>query len=133
MTTNMEQKKQETLKESEHTRDRPVYLPATDIYETDGAVVVVADMPGVDEKNVDVDLDDDVLTLTGHTVPEPFEGVDLVCCGYRPGDYRRSFTLSDGVEREGIKAQLKNGVLRVTLPKAKKAEPRKIAVETASN
>jgi HSP20 family protein len=113
----------------EQTRDMPVYVPDTDIYETGEAVVVVADMPGVDEKHVDVDLEQGVLTITGSVEPERFEGYQLVVEGYRPGNYRRSFTLSNDVDVDGISARIKDGVLRIRLPKAKELRPRKIQVE----
>lgn len=113
----------------EHTRDLPVYVPDTDIYETEDAVVVVADMPGVDEKHVDVDLENRTLTINGHQVPETFAGFELAYAGYRPGNYRRSFKLSEDVDVEGITARIKDGVLRIRLPKAKELQPRKIPVE----
>ena len=117
---------------TEHTRDLPVYLPATDIYETENTVEVLADMPGVDEQHVDVSLENNVLTLTGHREAEQEEGRTMVCCGYAPGNFKRTFTLSDDVDREGIKARIKDGVLRVTLPKAKELQARKIKVEAGT-
>lgn len=117
----------------EQTRDVPVYIPDTDIYETDDAIVVVADMPGVDEKHVDVDLEQRVLTISGTSAEaETFEGYALAAQGYRPGDYRRSFTLSNDVDVDGITARIKDGVLRIRLPKAKELQPRKIQVECGS-
>lgn len=113
----------------EQTRDMPVYVPDTDIYELDDAVVVVADMPGVDEKHVEVDLEQRVLTITGQVEPENLDGYELVAEGYRPGNYRRSFTLSNDVDVDGITARIKDGVLRIRLPKAKELQPRKIQVE----
>lgn len=113
----------------EHTRDLPVYVPDTDIYETPDAVFVVTDMPGVDEKHVDVDLENRILTLNGQQVAETFEGYELAYAGYRPGNYRRSFTLTEDVDVEGITARIKDGVLRIRLPKAKELQPRKIQVE----
>ncbi len=116
----------------EQTRDMPVYIPDTDIYETDNAVVVVADMPGVDDKHVDVDLEQRVLTITGTVEPEKWEGYELAAHGYRSGNYRRSFTLSNDVDVDGISARIKDGVLRIRLPKAKELQPRKIQVECGS-
>lgn len=114
---------------AENTRDVPVYVPATDIYETPQTIVVVADMPGVDEKRVDINLENNVLTIAGHRAAEDEAPRQLVCCGYLQGDYRRTFAISDDVNRDGIRAQMKNGVLRITLPKSEKLQPRKIAVE----
>ena len=119
----------EAIRTAEHTRDTPVYVPATDIYETPQSVVVVADMPGVDEKHVDINLENNVLTLSANREAEADKSGQLLCCGYTPGSYKRTFALTDGVDREGIKARMKDGVLRITLPKSKELQPRKITVE----
>jgi len=115
----------------ELAQDRPVYSPDTDIYEKEDGVLVLCDMPGVDEKHVDVTLENDVLTLTGYQQVEDPSGYDPVYWGFRPGVFRRSFTLSTAVDRAGIKARIRNGVLQVNLPKAEEAQPKKIRVETA--
>ena len=115
----------------EQTRNVPCYTPAVDIYETAGDVFVVADMPGVDDKHVEVNLENNVLTLTGHGAPESAESYTLLRRGYAAGDYVRSFNLSEDVDRNGIKAQMRNGVLRIRLPKAAEKQPRRIAVESA--
>lgn len=125
----VETKTTENTRPAEETRNTPVYTPNTDIYETRDAIIVVADMPGVDDKHVEVQLENDVLTLTGRSSPEEIPGLDLLYRGYSTGDYRRSFTLSDNVKRENIKARIKDGVLRITLPKAKRNQPREIPVE----
>ena len=115
----------------EQTRNVPCYSPAVDIYETETDVFVVADMPGVDDKHVEVSLEDNVLTLTGHGAADSAEGYTVLGRGYAAGDYTRAFNLSEDVDRDGIKAQMKNGVLRIRLPKAAEKQPRKIAVESA--
>jgi len=115
---------------AEHTRDVPVYIPATDIYETAEAVMVVADMPGVDKSQIDINLENNVLTITATREETHPENGQLLYGGYTPGDYKRSFTLTEEVDREGIKANIKDGVLRITIPKAKELQPRKIAVES---
>lgn len=109
---------------------RPLYVPATDVYERDDALVIVADMPGVGEKDVKIDLDNNVLTLRGRATALKQEGFDALFSEFAGGDYERSFQLSDDVDRDAIKASLKNGVLRVELPKAEQAKPRKISVQT---
>jgi HSP20 family protein len=113
----------------EQARDVPVFVPAADIYETQQAVVVVADMPGVDEKHVTVTLENDLLTIAGQAVPEQVQDGDVLYQGYVSGDYSRSFKITQGVDRDKIQAQMKNGALRVTLPKAEHLQPRSIAVE----
>lgn len=112
----------------ERTRDRLAFVPRVDIYETGEAITVVADMPGVDENTVDVTVENDVLTIQGYVEPEEPEGYDLAFAEYQVGDYQRAFTLSDQVDRGGIEATLKDGVLRLVLPKMAEAKRRKIAI-----
>lgn len=115
----------------ERTRQRPVYTPPTDIYDNETSVVLVADMPGVDEKSVEVTLEDDVLTIVGRTPDFAPHGYRRTYAEFEPGDYRRSFVLSDRVDAAGIQASVKNGVLRVMVPKSKPAQ-RKIPIVGAS-
>jgi HSP20 family protein len=115
---------------AERTRDRLAFVPRADVYETEEAIVVVADMPGVDENSVDITLEDNVLTINGYVEPEQPEGHSLAYAEYRVGDYVRAFTLSDQIDQEGIEATVKDGVLQLHLPKAAAAKPRKIPVMT---
>ncbi len=115
--------------DAERMEYRPVYVPATDIYEREDALVVVADMPGATEKDVEIHLDNDVLTIAGRAEFERPEGFDDLYSEFEAGRYERVFTLSEDINREGIKATMKNGVLRVELPKTEKVRPRKIAVQ----
>jgi HSP20 family protein len=134
MTTAIQEMKNQpagNAKDIELTEDRPVYTPATDIYEKDDSILVLCDMPGVDEKNVDVTLENDILTLTGTQVAEEQQG-SASYREYWPGVFRRVFQLSTDVDRAKIKATMKNGVLQVMLPKAEAAQPRKIAVEASA-
>ncbi len=118
-------------RKTEMTRDLPVFTPAADIFEKDDALLVVCDMPGVPESDVDIDLKDDVLTITGRQSDQTPEQGQLAYRGYATGIYRRAFTLATDIDREKIKARLVNGVLSISLPKAESVRPRKIAVETA--
>ena len=114
----------------EAARDCPVAVPEADIYEANGAIVVLADMPGLDDKAVTVELENDVLTLRGRAPaagPEPAGAFVREFCGC---DYERSFALNTEIDREHIRAQMKNGVLKVTLPLAAELKPRTIAVES---
>jgi HSP20 family protein len=111
----------------ERTRPRPVYTPPTDIYDNESSVVLVADMPGVDEKSVEVTLEDDVLTILGRTPDLAPQGYRRTYAEFEPGDYQRSFVLSDRADAAGIQASVKNGVLRVMVPKAKPVQ-RKIPI-----
>ncbi len=126
-----ESQKQEMVESgAERTREGIVFIPNVDIYETNEAVVVVADMPGVDENSVDITLEKDILTIKGYVTPEVPEGYALAYREYRVGDYERSFTLSNEINKEGIEAIVKDGVVRVYLPKATPTT-RKIAVKAA--
>jgi HSP20 family protein len=113
---------------TERTRDRLAFVPRADIYETDDTIVVVADMPGVDESSLDITLENNELTINGYVEPMQPEDYSLTYAEYREGDYVRSFRLSDEIDREGIEATLKDGVLRLNLPKVKEARTRKIEV-----
>jgi HSP20 family molecular chaperone IbpA len=114
--------------EGERTRDRPAFVPRADIYETDQEIVVVADMPGVDEKSVDITLENNVLTISGEVDLTPPAGQTLSFAEYQVGDYQRAFALSDQIEREEISATVKDGVLRLHLPKITEARVKKIAI-----
>ncbi len=107
------------------------FTPAVDIFEKGEATVVLADMPGVTPDDIDVTLERQVLTLTGRVKSHAPEGYRRLSSEYREGDYSRVFTLSDAVDQKKIKADFKNGVLRLELPRAAEAKPKKIAVKAA--
>jgi HSP20 family molecular chaperone IbpA len=113
---------------AERTRDRIAFVPRADIYETGDDIVVVVDMPGVDENSIDITLESGVLSINGYVDPVVPEGKGLVFGEYRVGDYERAFTLSDRVDQEGIEAIVKDGVLRLHLPKITEAKTRKIDI-----
>ena len=113
---------------AERTRDCLCFVPRADVYETNEGITVLADMPGVDESNVDITLENDVLTINGYVDPAEPEGLRLAFGEYQVGDYQRAFTLSDKIDREGIEAVVKDGVLRLYLPKVTEAQRRKIAI-----
>jgi HSP20 family protein len=126
-----ETEKQEVAESgAERTRDRVAFVPRVDIYETNDGIFLVADMPGVDEKSVDITLEKDVLTIDGYVEPVAPEGYRLAYAEYRVGDYQRRFTLSDQIDRDGIEAMMKDGVLRLHLPKAAPTT-KKVAVKAA--
>lgn len=113
---------------AERTRERLAFVPRADIYETAEAITVVTDMPGVDETSVDITLDKNVLTITGYVEPMQPEGYSLAHAEYNIGDFERAFTLSDRIDREGIEATVKDGVLRLVLPKITEAKSRMIPI-----
>jgi len=84
--------------DAERTRDRLAFVPRADIYETDDAIFVVADVPGVDESSLDITLENNVLTINGYVESVPPEGYSLSYAEYREGDYVRSFRLSDEID-----------------------------------
>jgi HSP20 family molecular chaperone IbpA len=114
---------------AERTRDRSAFVPRADIYETEEAITVVADMPGVDEATLDITLENNVLSIDGYVEPTQPEGYSLAYAEYRVGDYQRAFTLSDQIDRAGIEAVIKDGVLRLYLPKITEARKRRIAIK----
>ena len=120
----------QTPAEMERTRNKKVYVPKVDIIETGDAMVMYADIPGADEKSVDVTLEKNVLTISGTVAPQEFPGRSIAYSEYDVGDYERVFTISDEVDRERIEAVVKNGVLQLTLRKAPQAEVKKITVRT---
>lgn len=127
-TREMLKKEAEMPEGVERTRPRKAYTPAVDIVEKKDEIVVTADMPGVDEKSVDITLEKNVLTIYGMTEPEPRRNARPFSDEYGVGDYQRAFTISEEIDRDGIKATVRNGVLRLALPKAQAARSRKIAV-----
>ncbi|MFH0908771.1 MAG: Hsp20/alpha crystallin family protein [bacterium] len=131
MTTQFDVQKTETTQPAtaEPAANRVELTPAVDIYEQDDALVIVADMPGVDEKHLDVTLENDVLTLAGHAAAQDPAGLDPLYREFEAADFRRSFTIATDVDREKITATIRNGVLRITLPRAAAAKPQKIAVQ----
>jgi HSP20 family molecular chaperone IbpA len=116
---------------AERTRTRPLYAPRTDIFETDDGLVLIADMPGVSPDSVDVTLERQLLTIRGRAEDTPPQGFSPVYREYQPGDYERSFTLSEELEAERIEASCKNGVLRLFLPKAGPAQTKRIQVRAS--
>ena len=114
----------------EQTRPGPTYTPAVDIFEHEAAITVLADMPGVKAQDLEIDLRENVLTLTGRVSPPASEGRTYVLREFEPGTFFRQFTLGSTIEQSKIDAKITDGVLRLELPKAEKAKPRQIAVRT---
>jgi HSP20 family molecular chaperone IbpA len=86
-------------------------------------------MPGVDETTLDITLEDNVLSIDGYVEPMEPEGYSLAYAEYRVGDYQRAFTLSNQIDQDGIEAVIKDGVLRLYLPKVTEARKRKIDIK----
>lgn len=113
----------------ERTRAMRVYVPRVDIYSEEDGVVILVEMPGVDENDLDINLEKKVLTISGYVSPEEPEGYDLTYSEYNIGDYQRSFTLPDEIDTDNIEASISNGVLKMSLRRAPEAQARKITVK----
>ncbi|HXZ17387.1 MAG TPA: Hsp20/alpha crystallin family protein [Roseiarcus sp.] len=120
--------KKEVVAKEEKTTPGRYFVPYADIYETDEALAVVMEMPGVEKKDLDVGLENDVLRVDGRIDFSKYKEMEPVYAEYNVGHYARSFALSDAIDQERISASLEDGVLTLTLPKAKRAEPRRIAI-----
>ncbi|MCG6912001.1 MAG: Hsp20/alpha crystallin family protein [Deltaproteobacteria bacterium] len=120
--------KHEVSTDMEQTRPGPVYTPDVDIFESDKDITLLADMPGVSTDSMTIDLRDDVLTLTGEAENDGETSEDPILMEYGVGKYYRQFTLSEVIDQAKITAELKDGVLRLVLPKVERATPRKISV-----
>ena len=105
-------------------------VPAVDIFETDGGLAVVADLPGVAKENVDVNVENNVLTIQGKA--QSALAGEAAHSEYALLNYFRQFELSDAVDQDGIRADMKYGVLTIRLPRVKAKQPKKIAVSLAA-
>ncbi len=123
---NVEKKELETAEEP--TVPGKFYVPYTDIHETGDALVVTMEMPGVEKENVEVGLEKNVLSVEGQIDFDPYQDLEPVYTEYNVGHFRRSFTISSEIDRDGIAANLEAGVLTLHLPKVKAQLARKIAV-----
>jgi HSP20 family protein len=116
---------------AEQTRPGPVYTPAVDIFETPDALTLLADMPGVQAKDLKIDLREGVLTLSAPTERSHGPGEEDLLVEFEAGSYFRQFTLSDAIDQGKIEARLTDGVLRLNLPKVETRKPRQITVQTS--
>jgi HSP20 family protein len=122
------QEKKELVSKEESTVPARYYVQNTDIYETDDALIVVMEIPGVEKKSVDVNIENDVLRVEGRIDFAKYEGLEPLYTEYNVGHFARSFTLSNKIDQQQITAQVADGLLTLTLKKAKEAMPRKIAI-----
>ena len=122
------QRKREVENKQESTIPARVFMPATDILETDQALTLTLEMPGVAKDRVDVRVENDVLTIEGRIDFAPYESLRPVYTEYNIGNYTRTFHLSSKIDQDGISASLKDGVMTLVLPKVERAQPRRIQV-----
>jgi HSP20 family protein len=123
------QQKREVDKAQEPTTPMRAFLPTTDIFETDDALTVILEMPGADRDNIDVSVENGVLTVEGKINFKKYEGLQPVYSEYNVGPYRRSFRISSRIDQDKIRAEMSDGVITLVLPKAEEAKPRKIEVK----
>lgn len=115
-------------KTDETTWAGETYEPTVDIWESDRALVLQADVPGVKKDDVEINLDKDVLTISGRVALDEYEGLRPVYSEFGVGNFYRRFSLGETIDQAAITADMNDGVLTVTLPKREKAQPRKITV-----
>ncbi|MBF0100622.1 MAG: Hsp20/alpha crystallin family protein [Desulfobacterales bacterium] len=120
--------KQEVEAKGELTKAGVYFSPSVDIYENKESIILLADMPGVSSENIDIHLEDNELRIQGHVVRNKNESP--IVEEYRIGDYSRTFTLTNMIDQDKIQATMKDGVLRLELPKAQSVKPKKIAIKT---
>jgi HSP20 family molecular chaperone IbpA len=115
--------------EHEHTRPGRTYRPDVDIVETEGELWLRADVPGVDEKSLQVSLEDGLLSISGAVSLAPYEKLRPVYTEYEVGNFEQSFRVSSRIDGSRIQARLTDGVLELHLPKVAEAQPRQIAIQ----
>lgn len=131
MTTNQElevQEKRELDKSEESTVPARYFVPQTDIFEDDEALTLMMEIPGVTKDGVTIDLEDDRLNIEGKIDFSRYEEMEPVYTEYGVGHFKRAFTLSNKVDQDKISADLTDGLLKLTLPKAEAAKPRQIEI-----
>lgn len=109
----------------------PRVSPATDILEREDGFYVFMDIPGVRREDLKIDINENELVVTGRALARGSESENFLEVQFGPGEYVRALSLSDLVDRERIKANLKDGVLSIHLPRLEKASPRRIPIQTA--
>jgi HSP20 family molecular chaperone IbpA len=122
------QKKQEVEKAQESTTPTRAFIPSADIYESEDALTVVLEMPGMSRDGIDVTIEDGVLTIEGRIDFSKYDGLQPLYSEYNVGPYRRSFRISSQIEQGRITAKLQDGIITLDLPKAEATKPRRIQV-----
>src|SRR5690348_11472280 len=122
------QEKKELVSKDETTVPVRYFVPTTDIFETEDALTVVMEVPGVGQDAIDINLENDVLKIEAKIDPAKYEGMEPLYAEYNVGHFARSFALSNRIDQQQIGAKLEDGILTLTLTKAKEARPRKIAI-----
>ena len=122
------QQKKEVASAEEATRSARYYVPGTDIHESDDALDVAMEVPGVARDGVEVTLEKDILKVTAQVDFANYESLEPIYTEYEVGHFQRSFSLSSKIDQGAISARVENGVLHLHLPKTREASPRRISV-----
>lgn len=122
------QQKREVDRSQESTTPTRAFMPTADIFETEDALTVVLEMPGVAKDNVDVSVEDGILTVEGRIDFGKYEGLRPIYGEYNVGPFRRSFRLSSRIDQSKINAEMRDGVITLVLPTAEQAKPRRITI-----
>jgi HSP20 family protein len=122
------QEKKELVSKEETTVPVRYFVPTTDIFETEDALTVVMEVPGVNKEAVDISVENDVLKIEAKIDSSKYDGMEPLYTEYNVGHFARSFTLSNKIDRQQIGAKLEDGILTLTLKKTKEATPRKISI-----
>ena len=123
-----------TERKDAHIVEEEFYIPPVDVYETAENLVLLIDVPGIVRENINLTVEQNLLTIEAKQTPAATseKNVRWLWREHEAVSYRRQFRLGDEIDVEGITSELKNGVLRVTLPKVKPVQPRRIEVKTAN-
>ena len=122
------QEKKELVSKEEKTVPARYFVPNTDIFETEDALVVVMEIPGVEKKDIEVNVENDTLRVEARIDYGKYDGLEPLYAEYNVGHFARAFSLSNKIDQAKISAELDNGVLTLTLKKAQEAMPRRIAI-----
>jgi HSP20 family protein len=123
------QQKRELETKEETTVPARTFLPATDIFESQNALNVVLEMPGVEKNNINVSVQDGILRVEARLDFSKYNTLQPLYTEYNVGNYSRSFRLSSKIEQHKIGAELRDGVLSLTLPKVEEPKPRTIQIK----
>ena len=123
------QKKRELENKEESTIPVRLFVPVADIYEAEHDLTIILEMPGVEKRNVDIRVEDGVLSVEGRLDLTKYQGLQPLYTEYNIGHYARSFRLSSKIDQTKIAAEMKDGVLSLKLPKVEEAKPRSIKIQ----
>ena len=122
------QEKKELVSKDENTAPVRYFVPATDIFETEDALTVVMEVPGVGREAIDISLENNALKIEAKIDPAKYDGMEPLYTEYNVGHFSRSFTLSNKIDQQQISAKLEDGILTLILKKVKEATPRRISI-----